>query len=146
LPALTVTTAGVKETPTVPVPEGTVAVMAVSEVTVNEVAGTEPNFRSVAPVKPVPVMVTVEPAGALDGDTLVTWGHVPWTPLAAQAKVGYEPLAIFQIDVDHAGDAPVNVVAVCIPAVAVAPVVEVVPEPFAVVAIPVVVEFQNAEL
>lgn len=46
----------------VAVPEGTVAVIWVFESTVN-VATTPPNFTRVAPVKSVPVIVTVVPTG-----------------------------------------------------------------------------------
>ena len=49
-------------TSTVPVaPAGEVAVMDVAELTVNPVALVAPNFTAVAPVKLVPVMVTVVP-------------------------------------------------------------------------------------
>ena len=49
-------------TSTVPVaPAGEVAVMDVAELTVNPVALVAPNLTAVAPVKLVPVMVTVVP-------------------------------------------------------------------------------------
>ena len=106
--------AGVKDTLTVPAPAGTVAVIEVAEFTVTEVAATPPNCTFVAPVRPIPVMVTVAPAAAVDGDTEVICGQVPWTPLAAQVKVGYEPFVIVQTELDQAGEAPVNVDAVFI--------------------------------
>jgi hypothetical protein len=43
------------------VPGGTTAVMWVSELTVNEVAGTPPKVTEVEPVRLVPVMMTVVP-------------------------------------------------------------------------------------
>ncbi len=130
-----------------PVPAGTVAVIDVAEFTVNEVAATPPNFTSVASVRPTPVIVTVAPAAAEDGDTDVICGQVPAMPFVAQANVGYAPLVRFQVVGDHgAGDAPVNVDAVCMPAVAVAPVAVVVPASVAVVVIPEVDESQNDEL
>jgi len=46
---------------TVPVPSGVVAVIWVSETTVNDGAGVAPKRTAVAPVKPVPVIVTVVP-------------------------------------------------------------------------------------
>ncbi len=63
-------------TSTVPAPAGEVAVIWVSELTVNEVAAVAPNATAVAPVNPVPVIVTeVPPAcGPLLGLTLVTVG------------------------------------------------------------------------
>ena len=50
-------------TSTVPVPAGEVAVMEVALLTVNAVAAVAPNLTAVAPVKPVPVMVTRGAAG-----------------------------------------------------------------------------------
>ena len=63
-------------TSTVPVPAGEVAVIDVAELTVKPVAGVAPNATAVAPVKPVPVMVTdVPPAsGPAVGDIEVTVG------------------------------------------------------------------------
>jgi hypothetical protein len=64
-------------TSTAPVdPAGAAAVKLVAELTLNEVAATEPNLTAVAPVKPVPVTVTeVPPAvGPEDGLTEVTVG------------------------------------------------------------------------
>ena len=46
-------------TSTVPVPAGDVAVIEVAETTVTPVAGVAPNCTEVAPVKLVPVIVTV---------------------------------------------------------------------------------------
>nr|WP_280295046.1 hypothetical protein [Nocardia abscessus] len=48
-------------TGTIPVPAGVTAVIWVSELTVNEVAGVLPKLTAVAPVKPEPVRVTVVP-------------------------------------------------------------------------------------
>ena len=46
---------------TVPVPAGDVAVIWVAELTVKPVAAVAPNVTAVAPVKLVPVMITVVP-------------------------------------------------------------------------------------
>ena len=61
---------------TVPVPAGLSAVMVVSLTTVTSVAAVVPKSTAVAPVKPVPVIVTeVPPAvGPLFGLTPVTVG------------------------------------------------------------------------
>ena len=61
---------------TVPLPGGLVAVICVAESTVNVVAAVPPKRTPVAPVKPVPVMVTVVPpvTGPLAGKTPVTTG------------------------------------------------------------------------
>ena len=63
-------------TSTVPVPAGEVAVIDVAELTVKPVAGVAPKLTAVAPVKPVPVMVTeVPPAvGPVVGVVEVTVG------------------------------------------------------------------------
>ncbi len=64
-------------TSTVPAdPAGDVAVIVLAELTVNEVAGAEPNVTPETPVKPEPVMVTrVPPAsGPTIGRTAVTVG------------------------------------------------------------------------
>jgi hypothetical protein len=53
---------GVTRTSTVPVPAGAVAVIWVALLTVMPVAAVAPNVTAVAPVKRVPVMVTVVPA------------------------------------------------------------------------------------
>jgi hypothetical protein len=58
--------------PDEPVP--TVAVMLVGEFTVNEAAGVPPKLTAVAPVKSVPVMVTVVPADADVGANEETTG------------------------------------------------------------------------
>src|SRR5438093_765866 len=55
-------------------PTGTVAVICVSETTVNE-AKTELNFTLVVPVKFSPLMVMVLPTGALEGLKLVIFGR-----------------------------------------------------------------------
>ena len=49
------------ETLTDPVPVGDTAVISVELTTVTEVAATEPNSTDVAPVRPVPVRVTLVP-------------------------------------------------------------------------------------
>jgi len=54
-------------------PLGTVAVMVVSEFSV-KTAWTPWNFTAVAPVKFVPVIVTVVPTGPVVGERLVTVG------------------------------------------------------------------------
>ena len=66
----------VTRTSTVPVPAGEVAVIEVAEFTVKPVAGVAPKLTAVAPVKPVPVMVTeVPPATGPDvGEIEVTTG------------------------------------------------------------------------
>ena len=63
-------------TSTVPVPAGDVAVILVALFTVNEIAAVAPNFTALAPVKFVPVTVTVVPPalGPEVGLTLVTVG------------------------------------------------------------------------
>ena len=55
---------------------GEIAVIEVALLTVNEVAEVPPNLTAVAPVNPVPVMVTEVPptAGPLVGEMLVTVG------------------------------------------------------------------------
>ena len=57
-------------------PAGEVAVIGVAELTVTLVAAVEPKSTAVAPVKPVPVMVTEVPpaAGRRSGLTAVTVG------------------------------------------------------------------------
>ena len=63
-------------TSTVPVPAGDVAVIWVAELTVTPVAAVAPKVTAVAPVKPVPVIVTVEPpvCGPAVGESEVTVG------------------------------------------------------------------------
>ncbi len=63
-------------TSTVPLPAGAVAVMLVALTTVMPVAEAAPNLTAVAPVKPVPVMVTEVPplAGPELGEMAVTVG------------------------------------------------------------------------
>jgi hypothetical protein len=63
-------------TSTVPVPAGEVAVIEVSELTVKLAAEATPKRTAVAPVKPVPVMVTVVPpaSGPAIGVTALTVG------------------------------------------------------------------------
>ena len=60
----------------VPLPAGEVAVIEVAPFTVNEVASVVPNFTAVAPLRLVPVMVTLVPptAAPADGATAVTVG------------------------------------------------------------------------
>jgi len=55
-------------------PVGTVAVICVAELTVNDVAAVPLNDTPVAPVNPVPVIVTDVPTGPLVGEKLVTVG------------------------------------------------------------------------
>jgi hypothetical protein len=63
-------------TSTVEVPAGEVAVTWVDELTVNVLAALVPNVTAVAPVRFVPVIVTLVPpaVGPLEGETLVTVG------------------------------------------------------------------------
>ena len=63
-------------TSTVPVPAGDVAVIEVAELTVKLVALVAPNFTAVAPVNPVPVIVTDVPpvVGPAVGEIDVTVG------------------------------------------------------------------------
>ena len=63
-------------TSTVALPAGVVAVIWVALTTVNDVAGVVPKLTAVAPVRLVPVIVTLEPpaAGPDDGLTAVTVG------------------------------------------------------------------------
>ena len=68
---------------TVPVPAGAVAVIAVSSLPVTGVqvvAAVDPKSTAVAPVNPLPLIVTVAPpvVGPLAGLTLVTTGVTPW--------------------------------------------------------------------
>jgi hypothetical protein len=77
-------------TSTAPVdPAGALAVSEVAELTLNEVAATEPNLTAVAPVKPVPVTVTeVPPAvGPEDGLTEVTVGVLGGGPPVPPASM-----------------------------------------------------------
>ncbi len=60
-------------------PMGTVAVIFVDELTEKVVADTPPNFTEVAPVKPVPVMVTTVPALPAVGVNDVIVGFAPVT-------------------------------------------------------------------
>ena len=63
-------------TSTVPAPAGEIAVILVAELTVKLEALLIPNITVVAPVNPVPVIVTVVPPtnGPLVGEMLVTAG------------------------------------------------------------------------
>ena len=74
-------------TSTVPVPVGATAEMDVAETTLKDVAALAPNFTAVAPVKFVPVTVTVVPpeVDPEDGLIKVTVGTpvVPTDPWAA---------------------------------------------------------------
>ena len=58
-------------------PEGTVAVICVELLTVKEVAAVPLNFTAVAPVRFVPVIVTLVPTGPLVGLKLVIEGEPP---------------------------------------------------------------------
>jgi hypothetical protein len=61
---------------TVPVPAGLLAVIEVALFTIYEAAAVLPNFTPLAPVKPVPVIVTLVPPviGPATGEMLVTAG------------------------------------------------------------------------
>lgn len=56
---------------------GTTDVILVALTTVNDVAATPPNLTAVAPVKPVPVIVTVVPVAAVVGVKEMMVGGVP---------------------------------------------------------------------
>src|ERR1700733_9003319 len=75
---------------------GATASIWVSDSTVNELAGTEPNKTDVAPVKPLPVMVTpLSPvlAGPVLGLSAVTTDRVAYEKLsAADAALVVDPL------------------------------------------------------
>src|SRR5207244_11510689 len=76
---------------TVPLPAGEVAVIELELLTVNEVALALPNLTAVAPVKLVPVIVTLVPpdVGPVFGLTLVTAGGPTWVNcLASMVLVG----------------------------------------------------------
>jgi hypothetical protein len=62
---------------TVPEPAGATALIEVILNTVYELAGVLPNFTAVTPVKSVPVMVTLVPAGPEVGERAVTLGGAP---------------------------------------------------------------------
>ncbi|MDH6710457.1 hypothetical protein P3T27_007207, partial [Kitasatospora sp. MAA19] len=72
-------------TSTEPEPAGTVAVICVADTTVNDVAATAPNRTAVAPVNPLPVSVTTDPAAPDAGLTEASTGaatvYVNATPL-----------------------------------------------------------------
>ena len=53
------------------VPDATTAVMLVAETTLNDVAAVPPKLTAVAPVKLVPVMITLVPIGPLVGEKVV---------------------------------------------------------------------------
>lgn len=83
-PAALVPPGAVTVMSTVPVPAGEVAVMEVGEFTVKPVAAVLPKVTAVAPVKPVPVMVTDVPLAARpdEGAIWVTSGagiYVNWS-------------------------------------------------------------------
>jgi hypothetical protein len=68
-------------TSTVPLPDGDVAVICVAPLTVNDVALALPNLTAVAPVRAVPVIVTLVPpvATPLVGEIEVTVGKIALT-------------------------------------------------------------------
>jgi len=79
---LLVPTGVVTVTSTVPFPFGETAVIDVAEFTVKLLALLEPNLTALAPLKPVPVIVTVLPPPGEPwlGATLVTVGpYVKWS-------------------------------------------------------------------
>ena len=83
---------------TVPLPAGDVAVMDVAETAVNAVAAFVPNFTAVAPVKPVPVIVTVVPpaSGPPVGLTLVMAGAVS---VSVSVRIAVEGVARVAVSV-----------------------------------------------
>jgi hypothetical protein len=62
-------------------PAGTVVVILVSEL-IKNVAGVPPNFTEVAPVNPVPLIVTAVPTGPLVGENDVIVGAAPQAGVA----------------------------------------------------------------
>jgi hypothetical protein len=72
---------------TVPEPAGATAVIEVALETVNDVAAVLPNLTAVAPVKDVPVMVTLDPARPAAGDTEVTTGAARYVNRSAVVAV-----------------------------------------------------------
>src|SRR5205085_3758339 len=68
-------------------PVGTVALICVSEFTVNVVAAVPLKLTPVAPVKPVPVRVTLVPAGPLTGVNEVMLGTTVTVKLVALVPV-----------------------------------------------------------
>jgi len=73
------------------VPDATTAVMLVAETTLNEVAAVPPKLTAVAPVKLVPVMVTVAPIAALIGLNDATVGAVGVPMNVNPARVAVPP-------------------------------------------------------
>ena len=57
-----------------PLPDGTIARIAVSVWTVNDVAAVDPKWTAVVPVKPLPMTSTNELGSPLLGETLTTFG------------------------------------------------------------------------
>ena len=101
---------------------GADAVICVALLTVNEVALVLPKFTVVAPVKPVPVIVTEVPpiVGPLEGLIVETVGReykVTTSPVpGAQAKTGVFPQVFVPSVGNVAGRAPAFEMSVYIPA------------------------------
>lgn len=75
----------VTETGELGAPTGTIAVICVGETTVKDVAFKPPNCTCVVPIKPVPVIVIIDPAAAIMGEIAVTVGGAKneYTPSTA---------------------------------------------------------------
>src|SRR5579863_4165693 len=71
-------------------PEGTIAPMNVSEITLKVVAGTPLNVTAVAPVRPVPRICTPEPTWP-NGSTKVTKGPRPMSRLKTVPSLPFPP-------------------------------------------------------
>jgi len=75
------------------VPAATTAVMLVAETTLNEVAAVPPKLTAVAPVKLVPVIVTVAPVAAVVGAKLVIVGAC-----ACASKATHNPIIVKKLN------------------------------------------------
>ena len=105
---------------TVPVPAGVAAVICDSVLTMNAAAGVVPNVTAVAPVKSVPVTVTVVPpwTGPEEGFTALTVGgaggvelNVNWSAGALIIEV---PPAVVTVTSTAAGDSGGEVAEICV--------------------------------
>src|SRR3954452_5396779 len=102
-------------------PTGTTAVICVSDTTLNVTAAVAPNRTTVAPVKPVPVIVTVAPTGPEPGEKLVMLGAM--TRSVAVVAVPFAVVTDTRPDVAAGGTtavtfvslATLNVVALMVP-------------------------------
>jgi hypothetical protein len=97
-------------TSTVPVPAGDVVVIEMSEFTVYVVAATDPNLTDVAPVKPLPEMVTEVPPAAgpelgVRPDTTVA--YVNWSAALVVEVPARVVTVMSTVPTDPAGDTAV---------------------------------------